>query len=68
MLVTRRSIVSGVERTIDLPVTQEQLDRHSRGEGLIQDIFPDLTADQREFILTGITAEEWDNMFPEEQK
>jgi hypothetical protein len=30
---------------------------------LIQDAFPDLTADQREFIMTGITPEEWDQMF-----
>lgn len=27
---------------------------------LIQNVFPDLTADEREFLMTGITAEEWD--------
>ena len=26
----------------------------------IQEIFPELTADQREFLLTGITPEEWE--------
>ena len=26
---------------------------------LIQDACPDLTEDQREFIMTGITSEEW---------
>jgi hypothetical protein len=31
---------------------------------LIQDIFPGLTADQREFIKTGYTAEDWARMFP----
>ena len=30
---------------------------------LIQDAFPMLDAGQREFIKTGITPEEWDNMF-----
>ncbi len=33
----------------------------------IQDILPDFSADQREFLLSGITPDEWDSMFPEEQ-
>ena len=33
------------------------------GNGLIQNIFPDLTPDEREFIKTGVTPDEWDNMF-----
>jgi hypothetical protein len=32
---------------------------------LIQVAFPDLTADQREFILTGITKDEWNILFEE---
>jgi hypothetical protein len=67
MLVTRKSMVSGVERSVDLDVTQEQLDRFERGEGHIQDIFPQLTAGQREFIMTGITDEEWDELWPDEE-
>lgn len=27
---------------------------------LIQNVFPDLNADEREFLMTGITKEEWD--------
>lgn len=30
---------------------------------LIQDAFPTLSADEREFIKTGITPAEWDNLF-----
>ena len=30
-----------------------------RGEKLIQEAFPELTDNAREFIKTGITAEEW---------
>jgi len=30
---------------------------------LIQDVFPDLDADKREFIFTGITPELWDEIF-----
>jgi calcineurin-like phosphoesterase family protein len=34
----------------------------------IQDAFPYLTEDEREFILTGITADEWDELFGEEEE
>lgn len=32
---------------------------------LIQDAFPNLNPEQREFILSGTTPEEWDKMFKE---
>lgn len=35
-------------------------------EGLIQDLFPSLSSDEREFIQTGITHAEWDEMFGDE--
>lgn len=66
MLITKTSPVSGETHTMDLPVTQEQLDRYSRRDGLIQHIFPHLSAEQREFIQTGITPEEWNVIFPPE--
>lgn len=65
MLITRKSLFSGVTRTIDLPVTSEQLMRWANGE-LIQNAFPHLDADQREFLLTGATKEEWDAAFADE--
>lgn len=66
MLVTRKSMVSGKTRTLDLPITEDQIDLYNAGE-LIQRAFPNLSDDQREFILTGITADEWDEVFPEEE-
>lgn len=66
MLVSRVSPLTGVETTLDLDITPEQYDRFVRGEGLIQEIFPDLSADQREFILSGYTAEDWNVLFPVE--
>lgn len=62
MKITRTSPVSGVTRTLDIPVTQAQLDSWSAGK-LIQDAMPNLSADDREFIMTGITPEEWEAMF-----
>lgn len=65
MLITRKSILTGVERTIDLPVTMDQLNAYLYEGVLLQHAFPNLSPDQREFILTGSTAEEWDEAFPE---
>jgi hypothetical protein len=61
MLITRTSRVSGKIRTLDIPVTQEQLDAWYNGE-LIQKAMPNLTASQREFIKSGVTDEEWDEI------
>jgi len=59
MRITRTSPFSGKTNTMELPVTDDQMRRFCNGNGYIQDIFPDLSAGQREFILTGITDEEW---------
>jgi hypothetical protein len=34
----------------------------------IQDCFPYLDKDVREFMLSGTTPEEWDEMFPKEER
>jgi hypothetical protein len=51
---------------MDLAVTQAQLNElASKNRRLIQQIFPDLTQSEREFIKTGYTQEDWDTMFNE---
>ncbi len=65
MLIERRSLVSGVLRTLDLPITEDQIEMWENG-AKVQDAFPNLTPSQREFILTGITDDEWDETFPPE--
>lgn len=67
MLVKRRSGLSGKVNTMDLPITQAQLESWMNGEKLIQDAFPDLTKEQREFLITGSTQEEWDAAFGKEE-
>lgn len=59
MLITRTSALTGITRTQEIPVTDEELGKWEDG-ALIQDAMPDLTSDEREFILFGITAEEWE--------
>jgi hypothetical protein len=66
MLITRKSMLNGEERTLDLPITQEQIDRFNRGT-LLQNAFPHLSAGEREFFKTGITPAEWDKFFPERE-
>ena len=64
MKVTRKSMFSEKTRTIELDVTQAQIDRWRGGE-LIQKAMPHLSPSQREFLITGITAGEWEAMFPQ---
>lgn len=63
MLVTRLSPFSHTKNTIDLNITPEQLARYENGEELIQNVFPNLPAEHREFIMTGITSDEWNATF-----
>lgn len=68
MIITRKSMVSGTERSMDLPVTEAQLERYYEGGLLLQNAFPNLTPGQREFIKTGITQAEWVDLFAEDEE
>jgi len=63
MIITNKSEVSGKIRSMELPVAAEQLMRYSSGRFTLQDCVPNLSPDQREFIKTGITADEWEDVF-----
>jgi hypothetical protein len=65
MMVTRKSMMSGEVRTLNLDVTNQQLQRWRAGE-LIQNVMPKLTPSEREFIITGVTDEEWEDSMREE--
>lgn len=62
MIITKISPFSGEKNSIDLPVTQKQIDDFNSGT-FVQNAFPNLTPSQREFILTGITEAEWNATF-----
>lgn len=62
MEITRTSVLSNITRTLDLNVTVDQLHAHSMGL-YAQEAFPQLTPDEREFIISGITSEEWNAHF-----
>ena len=63
MKIVRTSQVSGITRSVDLDVTEDQMALFEGGRVAIQDCFPNLSADDREFIKTGITPDEWETLF-----
>ena len=65
MQITRKSIFTGAVNTLEINCTQEQLDDWNGGE-LIQNVMPHLSADDREFLMTGSTKEEFDSVFGED--
>ena len=65
MLITRVSPWNGKVNERDLPVTDAQMERFARGVEHIQTIFPNLSDGDREFIKTGYTEQDWDELFPE---
>tara|TARA_R100000951_G_scaffold28348_1_gene24314 strand:- start:274 stop:477 length:204 start_codon:yes stop_codon:yes gene_type:complete len=67
MKVTRTSAFTGVTRTLDLNISEQKLQDWEEGELLAQDAFPNLDDEEREFIMTGITPEEWNAAFGEEE-
>ena len=60
--ITKTSMLSGQQSCMDLPIRQGHIDRWLGG-ALIQDAMPHLDADQREFLMTGITPAEWNETF-----
>tara|TARA_R100000544_G_C2165109_1_gene29527 strand:+ start:78 stop:416 length:339 start_codon:yes stop_codon:yes gene_type:complete len=61
MLITRKSLITGQINTLEIDVSQCDIDAWEDGM-LIQDAMPDLTADEREFIMTGSHGNDWADM------
>lgn len=67
MIVEKQSIVSGKVYQMDINITEEQLFNFINGRsGLAQEAFPDLSIDEREFIISGIHPDEWNELFGNE--
>jgi hypothetical protein len=62
---------SGKENEVLLNCTPlqylEGMNAYNNG-ALMQNAFPFLSPDEREFLISGTTAEEWEAMFGEEEK
>ena len=66
MKITRTSPLTGRTHTREIDVTQAQI-LHWMAGALIQTVMPELSKADREFIMTGATADEWDATFGESE-
>lgn len=57
--VTRKCPFTGEVKTRALDVTIDELTAYDRGGILLQNAFPRLNAEEREFVKTGIDGEAW---------
>ena len=60
--ITHVKLCSVTNEDYSVTVTRDQMYRHQNKE-LAQDVFPELSNEQREFIISGITPDEWNFIF-----
>tara|TARA_B110000467_G_C18174034_1_gene396825 strand:- start:140 stop:343 length:204 start_codon:yes stop_codon:yes gene_type:complete len=58
MIIRRQSIITSNINSMNIAVTEEQIKKWQEGM-MIQDAMPDLTANEREFLINGVTPDEW---------
>lgn len=64
LTIYRANPLTGETRSMQLPLDQHEFYeamRKWRSGALIQDAFPSLDADQREFVLSGFLPGEWED-------
>jgi hypothetical protein len=69
MILTRKNVLFGTIETMEIPISEEDLNKGIElweSGTLIQDAFPNLEEQYREFIMTGITPEQWNSLFASE--
>tara|TARA_R110001583_G_scaffold28014_1_gene99970 strand:+ start:23 stop:214 length:192 start_codon:yes stop_codon:yes gene_type:complete len=62
MLIAKTSSLTSKTHQMEIDVSDKQIALWMEG-ALIQDVMPNLSPDEREFIMTGITPAEWDEAF-----
>lgn len=68
MLITRKSIITGAINTINVPNLTDAMVENWENGMMIQDAMPNIPLDLREFVMTGITPDEWSNHLGEESE
>ena len=61
MIIEKTSILTGRKSVMEIDISENlyNLWVEEQGKTSIQNLFPDLTDDEREFLISGITPEEW---------
>lgn len=66
MMIKRKSVLTGIWRSRDIPVNPEDFAMYEKDLMSLSEALPYLTSEDREFILSGITHEEWNEAFSSE--
>ena len=67
MKVTRTDPLTNKVNTLELPITEAHLDKWRNGGRTIQSVMPHLSDDQREFLMTGLMPESWEEVFKDSE-
>ena len=62
MLVGRKSLFTGAKSEMEIDVTEKQITLWMEGE-LIQNVMPNLTPTEREFLISGMSIAEQEAVF-----
>jgi hypothetical protein len=70
--ITRESPLSGRFVKMLINTSKEKVEAwdamDNQRKPLIQNFFPELNKDEREFVLTGVSPHEWDELFGNEDE
>ncbi|WP_143056576.1 hypothetical protein [Chitinophaga sp. YR573] len=66
MEITRISLLTLKKNTLEINISSEELLRIENGE-FVQRVVPHLSPEIREFLISGITPEEWKDHFGSEE-
>lgn len=66
-LIHKRSMLTDIMHKVVLPMIPDQVIAWKQQKRLIQDVFPRLAKEDREFLMTGCTPEEWNKEFKEDE-
>lgn len=63
MKVQRKSVLDGKIYEMDIDITDKEWELYTQNNQLIQHAFPHLSQDEREFLISGITPQKWQEVF-----
>jgi len=65
MRIRSVSIISGKESQMEINITPEQYIEYLLSDTPVTKMFPHLNDDEREFLITGVSPEEWAEVMEE---
>jgi len=65
--VTAKSSITGIMHTRRIPCSAGEIRYWQSSRRTVQSVLPELSPDDREFLISGITPEEWEQTFGQEE-